>query len=221
MTSAKTSEYTGFIRGLAGELVESGPLDTAIVRDGIVNNLNHLTDMAGQVVCQFVSPTTAYSLTSPSTTVFTRFDTLPSFAFPLRIRNDGSSYRYIIDARCSISAAGTATFRFWLRLPGGPGVGYPPDPASYPQTIDASTTSTTGADVGPKTVRAGASMVAAALGRGVDRGYVTEGLSLDGDGVVAAAPYILARVEVWAASSVTTSLPQIQSLIVREYIGAV
>lgn len=210
-----TSEHEGFIRSLSSDLVTKAALDAAIVRDGIVNNLNHLSDCSGQVLVQFVSPDTAYSLTVPSTTLFTRFDTLPVFECPLRLRHDGGSFFVVINARVSISAAGTATFRVFLRAPdrGSPP---PPDPAlGYVAVAEFTTTSTTGADITPVAVY----LTPAAVQRVIDDGFFSIVESDAGDGTASSALVLHVSLEVWAKTSPITSLPQVQSLIAHEWIG--
>ena len=65
-----TSEFAGYIRGMADEMDASGaPIDTAVTRHGIVNNLLHLGDESGQVLvctrrsrpltCLFAAPSTS------------------------------------------------------------------------------------------------------------------------------------------------------------------
>lgn len=210
-----TSEHDGFVRSLPTELATKAALDAAVVRDGIVNNLNHLTDCSGQVLVQFVSPDTAYSLTAPSTTLFTRFDTLPVFEVPLRLRHDGASFFVVIDARVSISAAGTATFRVLLRPPdrGSPP---PPDPAlGYVNVIEFTTTSTSGADITTAPIY----LPPAAVQRVIDDGFLSISDSEMGDGTAGTALILPVSIEVWAKTSLITSLPRVQSLIAREWLG--
>lgn len=218
MAALTTSEHTGFILGLSDQLAQgssSAAVDTGAVRDSIVNNLNHLTDCAGQQLVQFVAPTTAYSQTAPDTSLYTRFDTLPTFRVWLRQRHDGQSYRVVITARVSISAAGTASFRFYLRPPT---VAYspPPDPTTGSTLVyQDTTTSTTGADLGPGSVYATSTVMSAVLGSP----FVDTVETLIGDGGLSSAVAVPFTLEVWAKSTVGTSLPQIQSLTAHEYIG--
>jgi hypothetical protein len=216
-----TSEHGGYIRGFiataAGELDEAKPVDTAAVRDGLINNLNHLQDSEGQVLINFLRPFGSYDVTSPADTLnFRRIESLPPMQITPRLRHDGESLRLVVELRASISAAGTAEFRVFLRVPivGVSGTAPPPDPSlGFVNVADASTTSTTGADISFAPLYITRAGVAAA--------YFDEVQSERGDGDAESAFEMRAHLEVWARSSVSTSLPRIHSIMVREYIGKV
>lgn len=216
MAAATTSELGGFIRGILGNhLLAEDPADTGASRNAIVNNLNHLTDSCGQCLVNFVSPTTAYALPAPSTSAFTRFTNLPPFLVPVRVRTDGSTMRLVVNLRASISAAGTATFRVFARFPttyrGGP-----PDPSlGYVAVAEDSTTSTTAADLGPKIIYGTQGLVRSVI----DDGFLEETDGVRADGERATAPVLMAQIEIWAKTSLITSVPRIHSFSVREYIG--
>lgn len=219
MAADTTSQLGGFIRGVVGNhLLGDDPADTAVSRV-VVNNLNHLADSCGQCLVNFVSPTTAYALPSPSTSVYTRFANLPHFLVPVRMRHDGSTMRLVVNLRASISAAGTASFRIFARFPSTtytPGTVTPPDPSlGYTTAADESTTSTTGADLGPKILYGNSPLVQSVI----DGGFLemTDGERADGEW--ASAPVLMALIEVWAKTSIVTSVPRLHSLSVREYIG--
>lgn len=212
--TAQTSELGGFIRGLAGEMDTGGaPVEVAATRHGIVNNLMHLADESGQfLVCAATLAATDLQLASPSTTVMTM---IPGCAWrvPLRIRaGDESSFRIVVYFRARISAAGTATFRLALRPLDRDRLTVPVDPAvtTTTYTAEVSTTSTTGED---KTATLYFDTV------GVRRlpvfGFPTE----DGSAAPAIAYEYGCELQVWAMSSVGTSLPTVMSLTAREYAG--
>lgn len=221
MAALTTSEHGGFIRGFGSEPGETDPVDTAIVRDAIVNNLNHLTDVAGQELVN-LQAVTAWQLGSPSTSVYRPLGALPPLPVPVRIRTDGSTYTVVVYLRASISAAGTADFRLALRPPSRAGArGVPMDPAlGATWTADTSTTSTSATDLGPFALRLPASVVAYAFERG-DAAFSGSWPTDRGDGTDDTGLVYVATLEVWAKSSVGTSLPTVHALEAREYIGKV
>lgn len=222
MAALTTSEHSGVIRtDVVSYLGATGPVDTAIVRDVVVNNLNHLTDVGGQELVN-LQAVTAWSLGTPSTTVYRPLTALPPLPVPLRIRTDGSTYTVVVYLRASISAAGTADFRLALRPPSRAGArGVPMDPTlGATWTADTSTTSTTATDLGPFALRLPASVVAYAFDRG-DASFAGSWPTEDGSGNDRTADILVATLEVWTKSSVITSLPTVHALEAREYIGKV
>lgn len=215
MTTSSTSEHGGFIRGQADEIdAASAPIDVAMARNGLVNNLQHIVDQSGQfLVC--MAPTTGEYLeqSAPSTTTMALVGGA-EWHFPLRVRpGDESSFRVVVYMRAYISAAGTATFRLALRARDAVLYTVPPDPASFSTTwvAEVSTTSTTGADL-TCTLYVPASMVGA-------RFPWTSWESEDGGGDPVQAYGLEASLQVWAKSSNGASLPRIMSLTAREYSG--
>lgn len=215
MSTASTSEHGGFIRGQAGEIDSAGAaVDAALTRNGLVNNLQHLTDQAGQFVVCVVPPTGEYLEQSAPSTTTMALVTGAEWRFPLRVRSgDESSYRVVVYMRAYISAAGTATFRLALRALDHLIGTIPPDPASFstPWVAEVSTTSTTGADL-TATLYVPAAMVGRAHPLAL---YASE----DGSGDPASAAVLLASLQVWAKSSNGASLPRIVCLTARKYAG--
>ncbi len=222
MTAATTSEHGGFIRGFPGsEAGASYPLDTAMVRDGVINNLDHLCDCDGQVLVNVARVSTAweYPIEAP-TAAYGRMSTVPAFGVPLRIRNDGASQYIVVQMRASISSAGTADFRLVLRPYNSARRAVPPDPAlGVSWAADASTTSTTGADLDFDPMFYTGELIGGVSSIGLSP--IQEVGGIDGDGSLRAATVLVASLEVWAKSSIKTALPRIHSLMVREFIGKV
>lgn len=220
MTAATTSEHGGFIRGFAAtELKPTFPLDTAAVRDGVINNLDHLCDCDGQMLVNVarVSAAWEYPIEAP-TAAYGRMSTVPVFAVPLRIRNDGASQYIVVQMRCSISSAGTADFRLVMRPYNVAPRAVPPDPAlGVSWAADASTTSTTGADLDFDPLFYSRELIGGVSGVGLSP--VQEVGGIDGSGSLRAASVLVASLELWAKSSIKTALPRVHSVMVREFIG--
>lgn len=210
-----TSEFAGYIRGMADEMDASGaPIDTAVTRHGIVNNLLHLGDESGQVlVCAVTFAATDLQLAAPSTSVMTL---IPGCAWrvPLRIRaGDESSFRVVVVFRAYLSAAGTATFRVALRPLDRDLMTVPVDPAvtTTTYTAEVTTTSTTGADL-----TATLYFDAATVRRLPVIGLPTE----DGSGAPAVALEYGCELQIWAKSTDAAKYPTIMFVTAREYTGS-
>ena len=220
MTAATTSEHGGYIRGIvAASSAATYPLDTAMVRDGLINNLAHLCDSDGQVLINVTRVTAAweYPVEAP-TAFFGRMSTVPAFEVPTRVRHDGASQHIVVQLRCSISSAGTAHFRVVFRARNAAVHALPPDPALGATWVaDVSTTSTTGADLDPSPLYWSAGQVATRW-----LGSITSHLDLpstDGYADAAVGEVMVGTLEIWAKSSVKTALPRVHSIMAREYIG--
>lgn len=104
------SLFNGIIRTPVAMFGENYPVDTAHVRDGIVNNAVHTADMSGQVRINFVYPEAdRQAMGVPDADGAQR---LISFGpFPLSIRPDGSSYRLRLRALCNSNDGSSVSFR--------------------------------------------------------------------------------------------------------------
>lgn len=203
---AHSSEHGGIIRSMVS-LGSTEPMDSAGSRDGVINGLNHISDQHGQCLVNR-APTSAIALASPSTTAFGRM--IDCRRLSLRVAPCGASYLIVPYLRASISAAGTATFRVAVVLPGGeddvPLLTYPT------MQKQVTTTSTTAVDVtvDPMYIQAPAVFGPRGLGFYTDP-------SLDGSGDAARARTLTASIQVWALTSLITSVPTIHAFSCREY----
>lgn len=210
----RTSELGYYVRGQASRLVGNEGLDTGIVRDGLVNNLNHLQDQQTQhwgSLCMPTSPGFGVANWTQATTtpdVMGRLDGMPPLPGILHMQADGSSSRLQVSLSAWVDA-GTASFRVVL-VPFRAGNLYTtvyPAGAS-PRVADISVTATT------------PTMYYATL-------YVSHVFDADatpfnvgdGGGGLAPVPTLLAMVEVWATSDNAAHHPHVDGLTVREYVG--
>ena len=212
MAIAQTSEFGGFVRGLANEMDASGaPVDAAGTRYGVLNNLLHLCDEEGQfLVCAVTSAATDLQLAAPTAIM----QQIPGAAFRtlVRIRSgDGSTFRVVVYMRARVTAAATGTFRIALRPMEGLTT-RPLDPAVVVTTsvADVSTTSTTGADL-----TATVYLDAATVRRLPVLAYPSE----DGGGAPSLGQVHMCELQVWATSTVGSALPTIMALTAREFAG--
>lgn len=212
--TAQTSEHGGYIRGQLAEMDTGGDAVDAALARVCVNNALHLLDEAGQfVVC--VVPTTGEYLeqASPSTTTFALIGGA-EWEFPIHVRHgDESSVRIVVYMRAYISAAGTASFRIALRPRDLARYAVPLDPSSSPAptwVAGVTTTNTTGEDL-TATLYLTASQVREM--------FVDTWPSEDGGGDPVRTGQRVVCLQVWAKSSVGTSLPRIISLTAREFAG--
>ncbi len=209
--TAQTSEHGGLIYGLAAEGDSAADaVSAAVTRDVVVNGLLHLLDSSGQMVVNFASVTAGeVEQASPPTDEVTK---MCEWAYPMRLRHgDESGFRLVVKTRISISAAGTATFRLALKLASDLYT-TPRDPASFPVTnvAEISTTSTSGEDKSA-TIYLNAAQIR--------RATYAATASVDAEGNPSVAFYIPATFQIWAKSSVGSSLPRILSLTAIEYTG--
>lgn len=212
--TAQTSEHGGLVYGLASEGDAAGEfVSAAVTRDVVVNGLNHLLDVAGQMVVNFAAIAAAdVGHSSPPTSEVTLIRGCEWY-FPLRVRSgDESSYRLTIKLRGGLSAAGTATFRLILRPADSSRLTTPNDPAVFAQTniAEVATSTTSGEDLSA-TIYLNTSQVR--------RAAYTSVASEDADGNPSVAFYIPACLQVWAKSSSGAASPRILSLTAIEWSG--
>jgi hypothetical protein len=211
------SEHEGYIRGLSTITGASyGPVDASAARDAIINNTNHLVSECTQTRIAITRKAGAYyEQSAPSTTTYQLIDKLDPFAFPMNF----STVVLVPHIKVSISAAGTASFRMRLTFYGDESLPSVGDAA--PNVADFTTTSTTAVDANPGKVWISYASIQA---RGFDPNtgtypWMPAFASLDGSGNVSTKRVLWAQLEVWAKSSVDTSLPRVHGLYAREYIG--
>lgn len=213
--TAQTSEHGGYIRGQLAEMDTGGDAVDAALARACVNNALHLLDEAGQYVVCAVPPTGEYlEQASPSTTRMALIGGADWSIPSLRIRHgDASSFRIVVYMRAYISAAGTATFWITLRPQDRHVLSTPRDPdvfSGMPNVVKVTTTNTTGEDL-TATLYLSADQVR--------RMPLSIWPSEDGGGDAAGCVTYPAALQVWAKSSVGSSLPRIISLTAREYAG--
>lgn len=210
------SERTAFIRGYAVTQLEAQHgVSGGASRDGIVNNLRHLHDESGQMVCNLaIAAGSNLTQSSPSTSVFQLLDGLCPQRFQVRRRGDtGNSFLIVVRLRVSISSAGTATFR--LQLDAGDGFALAPT-GTDTNVAEFSTTNTTG-----ETIEETVYLSAAQLARGgMFRDAVigeTGSPSLRADGSLGRGEYFMGALSLWAKSS--AGAPRLHGMMAREYVG--
>lgn len=203
---AHSAEHGGIIRSMV-TLGSTEPMDSAGTRDGVINGLNHIADQFGQCLVNR-APTTAIALASPSTTAFSRM--IDCRQLSLRVAPCGASFLIVPYLRASISAAGTATFRIAVVLPGGeddvPLLTYP----TMQKQVATTSTAAVDVDVDPMYIQAPAVFGPRGLG-------LYNAPSLDGSGDASRAAVLTASIQVWALTSVITSIPTIHAFSCREY----
>ncbi len=203
-----SSQYGATI-GFLPLFYSSYPVDTSATREGLINNLNHTADQAGQVLVAR-TPVTTYELASPSTTVYSKM--IDCRDVPLRTTPAGSSYLLVPYLRASISAAGTASFLVQVVFNGRYDVPVP----GTDWAIEVSTTSTSAVDIdftaaSPESMRLTSFLM---------REMTSELPTLDGAGDPARAQVMRVAVQVWAMSSSGSSNPRIHAFQLREYWAA-
>lgn len=210
MADHNTSELACYVRGSTARLAAKSPVDTGDARDGVVNNLNHIEDSAGQCLANILGRTAGKAAWDGdiSSVDFTRVASMPPLPVCLRILADGFTSRLVIRLDAQITVAGTATWRFAL-TPLNRAMTLPPPAASlgFPNTVEISTTSTSVVELGPILLYAGASA-----------GFLQSMPSLDASGAASSASILLAQIEVWSFSS-STGIPRISALTVQEWVA--
>lgn len=202
-----SSTYGGVIQNLP-PLSTTDPVDTSAVREGLINGLMHACDQAGQVLVAR-TPVTVYEQSSPSTSVYRRM--IDCRQVPLRCTPSGASYLLVPYLRASISAAGTASFLVQVVFSES-SMDVPRPGTDW--SIEVTTTSTTAADIdftaaSPESMR---------LTSFTMESQADERLpSLDGAGEASVGRCMRVAIQVWAKTSVLTSLPRIHAFGVREY----
>lgn len=217
------SEHGTYVRFDPSRLGSSHPADTAHLRNGVVNNLNHLLDEDAQVLASLSLPFGSYyTLSAPSTSVFKRLDDLPPLEVPLRLSPDGGTLKIVTQLRAYASAAGTITFRIRLSLRGsGPVTSLsllPPDPAIDWAVAQVTTASTTPADLAPAVLQITSAQLAG--DRTLDE-WLTMGARLSGrgDGSIGYGRVLPGLLEVWAKSTSGSAAPRVAGFMAREYGG--
>lgn len=207
---ASHSEYAGAVRGLSQTLgVAQGPVSASLGRDATINNLRHLHDECGQALATLTKTSGSYwTQASPSTSTLQRLDGFVWVEFPLHRRGDtGDSFLVIIDARVSISTAGTASFRFALH-PGHEAIRGAPI-AVGSAVADVTTTSTTEEGVAVPAIYLTSTALDASR-----KSFP----SLLGDGNPGVGRMFVGALSVWAKAS--AGAPRLHSICAREYVGA-
>lgn len=215
------AEHQGYIRGISGfAAATSHPTDSSALRDGLINNTNHLIDECGQTrVAITLPPGTYFEQASPSTEQFQLVDRLPVLGFPAILRTIVASPVYAVHLRASISAAGTATFRIKLGFFGDDTVS-PVIGATVRNVATVTTTSTSGADLAPTAIHIPRALIDARAGEPTNPYAWMPGISsLDANGALAYGRSMWLQLEVWAKTSVVTSKPRVHGLYAREYNG--
>lgn len=215
------SEHTGYIRGPAGFITTDGPADAGALRDGLINNVNHLLDECTQVRAAITLAAGSYYEQNPTdTSVYGMFDQLPPIVFPIMIHPSGDSTVIVPHMRASISAAGTASFA--LRLTFREAVTFGPSTVSAVSNIvGVTTTSTTATDLtlSPLYISRGVIDAHIADAGGSLSSSLSSFASTNGDGSSEVGKMLMVQLEVWAKSSSAQRYPRLHGLYLREFIG--
>lgn len=215
------SELSRYVRGLAETVIQSaGPVDASACRDGIVNNVNHLVDVATQMRASIsLQASDYYEQASPDATRYQQIDGLPPLRFPTVVRSGGGSAVIVPHLSASVSSAATVTFRLRLSLMGTPS--FPPtSPTGIVTVAEVSTTSTTAVGLTPDPIYVPESVIRAARTDPFDPTTALRGISsLDENGSMSVGYALWVQLEVWAISSQGGALPRVHGLSAREYIG--
>lgn len=206
------SEHSRYVRGLASRIAAESMADTAVLRDGVVNNTNHLLDQRGIVIAALSGSWTSYE--SEDTGEFHQLYGLLPIEFPITLLPSGRSAAVVPHLRGYVSGgAGTGVFRVRISRIGGENI--PPELGD--RCTEVSTTSTTGEDLAPDPIFLPREEADASIyGTGIERPFP----SLDGSGDAAVARVSMAQIEVWAKiSSGVAQAPVLVGLTLREYIG--
>lgn len=211
---AGRSEHSRYVRGLATQIAADRFADTAILRDAIVNNTNHVLDQRGNVLVMSSSRTWTSPEAQDASQWHLLFGLQPQ-RFPITILSSGRSALIVPRIRGYASGgAGTASFRVRLCRLGGGGVPVVSDSCS-----EVSTTSTTGADLDPDPIFLTREEVEAPGFFGaaqIERSFP----SLDGGGDAATVRVAMAQIEVWGAITAGAALaPVLAGISAREFIG--
>lgn len=202
------------------------PVDTTLVRDVVVNNLNHAADEYAQVRVAYSAAATSFSggqgYVTPRTTLRSadEFNRVATFGpFPLSVSENGSSYKLRIRlAGASSDNTNTATFRVVLS----------PTNRAYgaavsdlgPRVWEASTTSSTSAyltganvdDSDPTLIYLSNALVGECT-----RNDIATLDDLAGD--PATVSQCLVYLSVFAKVSNTATTPRLTALYAAEYVG--
>lgn len=211
----KTSTYGGFIRYSAAQFGEK-PFWAGFARDHLINNANHITDEAGQVLVNWCMTTTSTYLTPVmSGGLLILADTYYRICrfgpVPLLMQPDGSSRLLRGRLRGYLGNAATATYRMVvsaasesLRVR---------DDTAAPNAFTFTTTGTTDAwrdaDTDNVCSLSAEDMAAAA--------QTLSALSaVGGDAISVQVPLVV--VDVYAKSTSTGSVPRLTGLYLAEYV---
>lgn len=203
----QSSEQGYFVRGLVGGALQ--PLGADVVRDGIVNNINHLSDAVAVNSLVRAVTTTTFQLTSPSVSEYQAIPSLGCLAFPLHILPDGTSSRVVVRLRAYASAAGTVSFIVALS-----GAGTQPYIVDLPDSNHwkhLSTSSTTPVELVTSLYLTPAQLSATA--------FVKSRPSIQADGSLGSVQSIEAQLNVYAKTSNVAVLPTLTIVEADEWIA--
>lgn len=136
------SIHSGYIRTPATHADQNYPVNTSMMRDGIINNVAHVADESAQPLVKFVLETGV--TLSNETDADDQYQRIESFGpFIGRVRKDGSSYRYRIRVRGFNSAANSLTVKVAVHTRAT--TWSAPESALFSGQVSATTSSTTDA----------------------------------------------------------------------------
>lgn len=204
------SEHAGFIRGFDSLLVSAGPVDTGLVRDAVVNNVDHLIDESTQLRVHWVRSSEQDPLIPASSS--TAYSLAAIFGpFPVALMPDGQAARIVVRLAGRVSAVGTATWRIAF-LPFGPASAAPPATTVSDSVaeVDTSSTSVAWLDPTPQVLTLERELV------DVCRRTIPSNVNAMTPGN---AEWTLMQCEVWAKVSSAGRDAELHGLYVREYVG--
>lgn len=210
------SEHGGYIRFSAAALYSDEALDTACVRDCVVNNLAHAYDMATQVRINYVAVTSSGYLIPSGTISAGLWYPVCSFVVPMTIMEDGTPAKLVVRvAGAAYSGTQTSTWSIHWRgftLPTWGRDLMPAPPASSAQNAYQSSvaTTTTHAWLGSKVLTFPQEQLASCA-QMFD--------AYRSGAAIGAATTYLSRVDVWNQSDKGSEYGYLSGLYAREFVG--
>lgn len=211
------SEYGHYMRFDAATYVAGEqPFDTGLARV-MVNDVRHLQQVHGQVLVDWVARTSSQHL-EPTTASTTAFEFIGSSGLvPIRIREDGSAYTFVVGLGGKSQQGHNVTLRVVIgvitMLAGEVALGV--------TGLEGSTTSLTSAWLATTDVDTAAASTVIELHPSTVPELARDLMMPDG---VASTEYVtrrwaLADVQVWGLTSNVLSKPRLSGLYVREFRG--
>lgn len=147
-----SSEYSGLVHFPPAPWLDADePVDTATVRDGIINNARHHYDCAPQQIAAWVAPTGTF-LEPEIAPGRSETDYSPMARvgpFPLVIRTDRRTAKVIVRLGVRVANATTGTFLVILRRPIPVGLrGRPPEDGPHVGTVTTTSLTSEWQDLG-------------------------------------------------------------------------
>lgn len=208
-----TSEYAAFIRHSTTHLGDGYPLDAALYKDVVRNNLNHVADELGQQLVNFVCRSSSELTTGTPAAINTWYPIVTCGPFMLTCRSNGVPYPIVVRLAGFASTANNITLRVVV-APRGQSAAQVQAAVAPSNIIEATTSSTSAAWLSPSPYIA---TVSAELAN-----EMVESIAVC-DAVSGASPRhrtaVRAEISVWGSTANVSAVPTLSGLSAREYIG--